>query len=256
VASLSAVLIVKNEAVGLRACLESIRWADEIVVVDDGSADDTVAIAREYTDKVFIEPNWCGFGIQRQRAQARAEGDWILTIDADERVTPELRTAIERAVAEDDRGRVYEMPRLSFCFGQFIRHSGWYPDYVLRLYPRARARYDDSLVHESVRPDPGMEVARLRGDLLHYTYKDLEHYLVKSAAYAAAWATARERQGRRASLLAGLFHGTGCFLRMYVLRAGFLDGRVGFLMALLSAHSTFVKYADLWTRGRSRPSNV
>lgn len=251
--TLTVAMIVRNEAANLRACLESVKWADEIVVVDGGSNDETTAIARAYTDKVYIEPDWEGYGVQRQRAQARATGDWVFMIDADERVTPDLRDAIERIVAADDRNVVATVPRLSFCFGRFIRHSGWYPDYVVRLYPRNRARYDDAQVHEKVRPDPGMKEVRLRGDLLHYTYRDMEHYLVKSAAYAAAWASTRERDGRRASLAQGIGHGIACFVRMYLFRAGFLDGRAGFLLALLSAHSTFVKYADLWVRHQPRP---
>jgi (heptosyl)LPS beta-1,4-glucosyltransferase len=250
---LSVVLIVRNESAQLGACLESVKWADEIVVLDGGSDDDTVAIARRYTDKVFVERDWQGYGIQRQRAQERASGDWIFMIDADERVSAELRSEIERAIATDDRAVIYAVPRLSFCFGRFIRHGGWYPDFVARLYPRGCARYGDDLVHENVRPDPGMRVVRLRGELLHYTYRDLEHYLTKSAAYAAAWATMRQRQGRRSSLAQGVLHGLVCFVRMYLLRAGFLDGRAGFLLALLSAHSTFAKYADLWVRGEQPP---
>lgn len=245
---LSVVMIVRNESANMRACLDSVMGMGEIVVLDGGSDDDTVSIAREYTDKVFVERDWQGYGVQRQRAQARASGDWVLMIDADERVTPALRTEIERAVTQHDRNRVYALPRLSFCFGSFIRHGGWYPDYVVRLYPRARASYNDAPVHEKVVPQAGLPIVRLRGDLLHYTYRNLEHYLVKSAAYAAAWASAREHQGRRASLAQGILHGIACFVRMYLLRAGFLDGRAGLLLALLSAHSTFAKYADLWAR--------
>lgn len=255
-ARLSAVLIVRNEAASLRACLDTVTWADEIVVLDSGSNDATVAIAREYTAHVHTAADWQGYGVQRQRAQALATGDWIFALDADERVTPALRSAIERVVAEDKRDAVYAMPRLTFCFGRFIRHSGWYPDYVTRLYPRERARYDDAPVHEKVAADPGMALVRLQGDLLHYTYRDLEHYLVKSASYAAAWASARERAGRRASLMQGVLHGIACFVRMYLVRAGFLDGRAGLLLALLSAHSTFAKYADLWVRRQPRPTEV
>lgn len=247
-ARLTVALIVRNESANLRACLKTVGWADEIVIIDSGSDDDTTAIAREYTDRVYGERDWQGYGIQRRRAEARASGDWILMIDADERITPELRAEIESAIAADARDRVYALPRLSFCFGRFIRHGGWYPDYVVRLYPRGRAGYDDAPVHEKVRYPPDMRVVRLRGDLLHYTYRDMEHYLVKSAAYAAAWASMRDRAGKQANLAQGLWHAFACFLRMYLLRAGFLDGRAGLLLALLSAHSTFVKYADLWVR--------
>lgn len=250
-ARLSAALIVRNESRNLRECLETLRWVDEIVVVDSGSDDDTIAIAHEYTDKVYVESDWQGFGMQRQRAQARTTGDWLLVVDADERVTTELRSEIEEVVARNEVGTAYAIPRLSFCFGRFIRHGGWYPDYVVRLYPRESGGCNAAPVHEKVELVPGVEVRRLSGDLLHYTYNDLEHYLVKSAAYAAAWSAMRYRAGQRATLLQGIWHGIGCFVRMYLLRAGFLDGRAGLLLALLSAHSTFLKYADLWLRGQS-----
>ena len=247
-ATISAVLIVKNEADSLRACLESVKWCDEIVIMDSGSSDSTLKIAAEYTDKIFTESDWQGFGQQRQRAQAKVSSDWIFMIDADEHVTPQLKASIQSIVSENKQDSVYETPRLSWVFGRFIRHSGWYPDYVIRLYPTAKGRYGDDKVHEKVYYDNGMQVKQLKGDLLHYTYKNMEHYLVKSAHYAAAWAEQREARGKRASIAQGLVHGLGCFIKMYLIRAGFLDGRQGFLLAVLSAHSTFVKYADLWTR--------
>lgn len=244
-ATLSVVLIVKNEAENLAACLDTVSWADEIVVLDSGSEDDTLAIASRYTDKVFTESDWQGFGVQRQRAQAHASGDWILMLDADERVTPQLGESIRQVVREDRQNQVFALARLSWCFGRFIRHSGWYPDYVVRLYPREKAAYDDRLVHEKLNHGE-LSVRRLSGDLLHYTYRDLHHYLVKSAGYARDWAAQRHRTGKRASLMQGSIHAFACFVRMYLFRAGFLDGRAGLLLALLSAHSTFVKYADLW----------
>lgn len=246
--TLSAVLIVKNEQNSLAACLDTLSWADEIVIVDAGSTDATLQVAKKFTDKIFSEPDWQGYGIQRRRAQAYASGDWIIMIDADEHVTPELQAAIRHAVQENNQQNVYALPRLSWVFGRFIRHSGWYPDYVIRLYPRHKAQYGEEKVHEKLHFDAAMQVRKLRGDLLHYTYRDLEHYLVKSAAYAAAWAEQRQARGRRASLLQGFWHGLACFLRMYVFRLGFLDGRQGLLLAVLSAHSTFVKYADLWVK--------
>jgi (heptosyl)LPS beta-1,4-glucosyltransferase len=247
-ALLSAVLIVRNEAAVLAECLAHLAWVDEIIVLDSGSTDDTVDIARRYTDHVYVDADWQGYGVQRQRAQQHASGDWILVIDADERISPPLQQSITEVVRRDDRSRAWAMAILPWCFGRFIRHGGWYPAWKVRLYPRAAARYGDERVHEKLVFNPGIETDRLSGDLLHYTYRDLEHYLVKSAGYAAEWAAQRECSGQRASLLEGLLHGAGCFLRMYLLRAGFLDGRQGFLLALLSAHSTFVKYADLWSR--------
>ncbi|MDH5182029.1 MAG: glycosyltransferase family 2 protein [Gammaproteobacteria bacterium] len=252
--TLSAVLIVKNEGAALADCLQTLTWADELVVLDAGSTDNTVEIARRFTDKVYVNAEWPGFGPQRQRAQSYAGGDWILMVDADERVTPELRKTVESAVQADDQNCVYAVPRLSWVFGRFIRHSGWYPDYVIRLYPRSKAGYGDEMVHEKVHYPDSMRLVNLKGDLLHYTYRDLEHYLVKSAGYAAAWAQQRQAKGKRSSLLQGFVHGVACFLKMYIFRLGFLDGRQGLLLAMLSAHSTFVKYADLWIRRQEQPS--
>lgn len=248
-AKLTACIITFNEEMKIEDCIKSlVPVADEIVIVDSGSTDHTVDIAYRYTENVYIENDWQGYGIQRQKAQGYATGDWILMIDADERVTPELVSEIMTVISDDDRNRVYAVPRLSWCFGRFIRHGGWYPDYVARLYPRGGAMYGDEQVHEKLHYGNEMKLLKLKGDLLHYTYNDLHHYLVKSAGYAREWAIQRERRGKTASLAQGAWHALACFLRMYLLRAGFLDGRTGLLLALLSAHSTFVKYADLWLR--------
>lgn len=247
-ASLSAVMIAKDEASIIGACLERLDWVDEIVVLDGGSSDNTVEIARQYTDKVYIESNWQGYGVQRQRAQDKATGDWVLMVDADEHVSAELKQSIKQVVQQDNRDEAYSMAILPWCFGRFLRHGGWYPAYKVRLYARDKARYGNQRVHEHLDFAPGITIKTVRGDLLHYTYRDLEHYLVKSARYAAEWAEQRQQRGKQGSLLEGLWHGVGCFMRMYVIKAGFLDGKQGLLMALLSAHSTFVKYADLWTR--------
>ncbi|GAA4494187.1 glycosyltransferase family 2 protein [Pseudaeromonas paramecii] len=253
--SLAAVLIVHNEEANLAACLASVRdWVDEIVILDSGSTDSTAAIAAEFGAQYAVEPVWPGYGRQRQLAQARVRSDWCLWLDADERVTPALRASIEAVVAQPVGRTVYSVPRLNWLFGRHIRHCGWYPDRVLRLYPTGLTRYNDALVHEKVEVSADMRVQPLDGDLLHYPYRDLEHYLSKSARYAKAWADGRAARGKRTSLLAGFGHALGCFARMYLLKAGFLDGRAGLLISLLSAHSTFVKYADLWLRSQpSRP---
>ncbi|MBA8780100.1 MULTISPECIES: glycosyltransferase [Aeromonas] len=247
--TLAAVLIVKNEADNLRACLASLEdLVDEIVVLDSGSQDDTPAIAAEFGARFFVNTAWPGFGRQRRLAQSHVQSDWVLWLDADERLTPELRSAIQGVMANPASDTIYSIPRLSWVFGRFIRHSGWYPDRVLRLYPKALTGYNEALVHEKVEVRANMKIVNLQGDLLHYTYRDLEHYLVKSAGYARAWADQRTARGKKGSLGQGLVHAVGCFLKMYLLKAGFLDGKQGLLLAILSAHSTFVKYADLWVR--------
>ena len=249
--TVSAVIITKNEQDMLPECLDSLHWADEIVVVDSGSSDDTRRIAREHGARVYLHEEWRGFGPQRQLAQSYAACDWVFWIDADERVTDDLAREICRVVTADQRDCVYMVPRLSWVFGRYIRHSGWYPDYVARLYARVMTRYDDAPVHEKVVIGEGMRVSRLTSDLVHFTYRDLQHYLVKSAGYAALWADHRAKRGQKASIVQAAAHALGCFIKMYILRAGWLDGKQGFLLALLSSHSSFVKYADLWVRQQS-----
>ncbi|TDQ58074.1 (heptosyl)LPS beta-1,4-glucosyltransferase [Mesocricetibacter intestinalis] len=247
--TISVAMIVKNEARDLALCLDTVKdWVNEIIILDSGSSDETESIALSYGAKFYRNTHWQGFGKQRQLAQQYVSGDYVLWLDADERVSPALRESILQAVAQDRADTLYQLPRLSEVFGRKIYHSGWYPDYVTRLYPTKLARYGDELVHEKVHYPAGAEVKKLSGDLLHYTYKDIHHYLVKSAAYAKAWAEQRHAQGKSAGLAEGVFHGLGCFVKMYLLKGGFLDGKQGFLLALLSAHSTFVKYADLWLR--------
>jgi (heptosyl)LPS beta-1,4-glucosyltransferase len=245
---LSVAIITRNEAENLEACLRTVAWADEIIVVDSGSTDGTLEIARRFTNKIFVESDWQGFGVQRQRAQEKATGDWILAIDADERVTPELKEEILKALKKDDRSKVFALPRLNWAFGSFIRHSGWYPDRVVRLYPREKAAYGPDLVHEKVVVPPSMEVVCLKGHLLHFTFRDLEHWVCKTARYAGQWAEGRQRQGKRGAFLQGITHAIGYFLRTYFFKRGFLDGRAGLLLALLGAYSRLLKYADLWLR--------
>ena len=245
---LAAVLIVKNDAQNLAACLTTLDWVDEIVVLDSGSTDQTQAVSEAAGARFFVNNDWPGFGKQRQIAQSHVQSEWILWVDADERVTPELKTSIEAVLANPKANTVYSIPRLSWVFGRFIRHCGWYPDRVLRLYPKALTGYNDALVHEKVILNKGVKAKKLNGDLLHYTYRDLEHYLVKSAGYARAWAEQRQRRGKKASISQGVGHALGCFIKMYIVKAGFLDGKQGFLLSVLSAHSTFVKYADLWIK--------
>ena len=251
--TISVAMIVKNEAQDLAQCLETVKdWVNEIVILGSGSTDNTKEIALSYHAKFYENKDWQGFGKQRQLAQQYVTGDYVLWLDADERVSDELRRSIQSAVEKNQENTVYQIPRLSEVFGRKIYHSGWYPDYVVRLYKTEFARYGDELVHEKVHSPAHATVIKLTGELYHYTYKDIHHYLVKSASYAKAWATQKANAGKTATLFDGVTHGLGCFIKMYLLKAGFLDGKQGFLLAILSAHSTFVKYADLWLRTKSK----
>ncbi len=241
---LSVVMIVKNEAAMLPDCLESVSWADEIIVLNSGSQDRTADIARLAGAKVFHAEAWVGFGKQRQRAQHYASGDMILMIDADERVTPDLRASIEAVLAQPPSSTVYSLNRSNLFLGRFMRHSGWYPDRVMRLYPCA-LNYNDSPVHELLDAQDA-PVVRLPGDLQHLTCRDLIVFQQKQLAYAATWAQERHQRGKRCGLFSVFYHMLGAFVKTLLLRAGFLDGKQGWILAVVNAQYTFNKYSALW----------
>lgn len=244
---LSIIILTKNEQENIKNCIESALWANEIILFDSGSTDNTQKIAEDL-GVIFIQDlEWQGFGQHRIKAQQHATCDWVMMLDADERITNELKLEIQKNLELNNTNIIYAVPRLSYCFGRFIRHSGWYPDYVYRLYPRTKTAYNDAKVHEKLLIPKSMQVEKCHSGLLHFTYKDMNHYLVKSAHYAAIWAKEKHAAGKTTNLTIAVLHGIGCFIKMYCLRLGFLDGKQGFLLALLSGHSTFVKYADLWT---------
>ncbi|MGF6191405.1 glycosyltransferase family 2 protein [Serratia sp. 2723] len=248
--SLSVVMIAKNEAELLSECLQSVAWADEIIVLDSGSTDGSVALAESLGAKVFTHTDWQGFGRQRQKAQSYATQDYVLMIDADERVTPELRHSIEQVLANADDNVVYSLGRRNLFLGRFMRHSGWYPDRVNRLYANQRYRYNDDLVHESLNTG-GAKVVPLQGDLLHLTCRDFFAFQRKQLHYAEQWAVQRHQAGKRCGYLSILTHTLGAFCKTWLLRAGFLDGKQGLLLAVVNAQYTFNKYAALWALGRN-----
>ncbi|MDR9424079.1 MAG: glycosyltransferase family 2 protein [Marinobacter sp.] len=244
---ISAVLITKNAGSDFQQCLDSLSFADEIVVLDSGSTDSTVAMAERSGARVFKSDDWPGFGPQRQHAQECARGEWLFWVDTDEVVTDELAESIQSAVASGQKNTVFQVKRLSWFFGRFIHHSGWYPDKVVRLYRRDEYAYDDAPVHEKVRC-PGAVVETLEGDLLHYTATNFAGYMAKSLRYADDWAEARVAQGKTASLFSACTHSGGAFIRKYLLQKGFLDGQHGFLLAVTTAIYVFNKYAALWIK--------
>ncbi|PAA98782.1 glycosyltransferase family 2 protein [Serratia fonticola] len=248
--SLSVVMIAKNEVELLSECLQSVAWADEIIVLDSGSTDGSVALAESLGAKVFTHTDWQGFGKQRQKAQSYATQDYVLMIDADERVTPELRHSIEQVLANADDNVVYSLGRRNLFLGRFMRHSGWYPDRVNRLYANQRYRYNDDLVHESLNTG-GAKVVPLQGDLLHLTCRDFFAFQRKQLHYAEQWAIQRHQAGKRCGYLSILTHTLGAFCKTWLLRAGFLDGKQGLLLAVVNAQYTFNKYAALWALGRN-----
>lgn len=247
---LSVVIIAKDEAGRIGECLQSVAWADEIVVVDSGSADDTCAIARRYTDKVFAL-DWRGFGPQKQAAVERAAHDWVLNVDCDERVTPELAGEIRGLLAQEPPFRAYSVPRRTFLGAKEIRHCGWYPDRTVRLFDRTTARFSDSLVHERVITTS--EVGRCEADLLHYSFAGLAPLIAKLNLYSDLSARQLHERGRRSSMLDLTLRPAFAFFKTYVLRAGFLDGVEGLTIAVSDAMLTFAKYAKLRELERARP---
>jgi len=246
--SLSVIVITKNEEAAIRRCLDSVRWADEIVVVDSGSTDRTVDICRELGARVAETPDWPGFGRQKNRALDLATGDWVLSIDADEWVPPSLAQEIRAAIADPGDRVGFELPRLSTFCGRFIRHSGWWPDYLPRLFRRDCGRFSDDLVHERLLL--AGPIGRLRAELLHETLSTLEELLAKINEYSTAGATMLHAQGRNASLTKAVLRASWAFLRTYVFRAGFLDGREGFMLAVSTAEGVYYRYLKLMLLGR------
>ncbi len=239
---LSVVVIARNEEQVIARCLESVRFADELIVLDGGSTDRTVEICEGLGARVEHAPDWPGFGPQKNRALALATGDWVLSIDADEWLSPELAAEVQ-ALAGGGDAAAYALPRLSSFCGRFIRHSGWWPDYVVRLFRRGSARFSDDAVHERLIVDGRIE--RLNGLLMHESIRDLEDALAKVDRYSSAGAAMLYREGRRATLATAIVRGGWTFVRTYLLRAGFLDGREGFMVAIYAAENTFHKYLKL-----------
>lgn len=241
--SLSVIVITHNESARLRACLESVAFAGEVVVVDSGSTDDTVEIARAMGARVVQTPDWPGFGPQKNRALDLATGDWIFSIDADERVTPELREEIQSTVGNGEFEAYSVCRRSSYC-GQYMDHSGWNPDCVVRLVRRGSARFSDVQVHEALQVQG--PVGRLQGKLLHESYDSFETVLEKVNRYSTAGARDLQRKGVTGSLGKAIGHGLWAFLRTYLLKRGFLDGRLGLALAISNAESSYYRYLKLW----------
>ena len=241
--SLSVIIITKNEAHDIRDCLASIAWADEIIVLDSGSSDDTVSIASEYTNQIYHATDWQGFGVQKNRALAYATKDWVLSLDADERINELLQKEIISAL-QSPNFDVYYIPRLSSFCGKFIHHSGWRPDYVARLFKREAAEFSNQLVHE--RLIFKTHAGYLKQSLLHLSYKNLDEVLEKMQRYSMLGAAELFAKNKRATLTSAIFHSIWAFIRTYVIKLGFLDGKHGLVLAITNAETTYHKYLQLY----------
>ncbi|NLH50210.1 MAG: glycosyltransferase family 2 protein [Myxococcales bacterium] len=242
---ISVTVITRDEERNIARCLASVPFADEIVVVDSGSTDQTVEIARQFTDRV-VTHEWEGHVRQKQYAVDLAAHDWILSLDADEVVSEPLRHLIEDWKTREPAADAYLVNRRTFYLGKWINHSGWYPDARIRLFDRRRSRWGGYDPHDEVICAGRTGV--LAGDLLHYSYRDLSHHLQQIDKYTSIMAEQFWAKGRRASLPDLLFRPPFAFLKKYVAQGGFLDGRHGLLVCILTAYYVFCKYAKLWER--------
>lgn len=241
-ANLSVVIITKNEESHIGDCLESVSWADEIIVVDSGSEDNTIAICKEYTDKVFINADWQGFGYQKNLALQQATKDWVLSLDADERITPALRTEIEKVI-DNSSGSAFAIPRQAYFLGHAMKHGGWWPDYVVRLFRRDSGRFSEDIVHERVLVNAAVQ--KLSVPLLHYSYTSLDQLMAKMNQYSSAGAEKAYHRGKSGGLFKAIAKAHWTFFRAYCLRLGILDGQAGFIAAFSKAEETYYRYLKL-----------
>ncbi len=233
--------------------MESVAFAHQIVVLDSGSTDATIQLARAQGVEVHSAEDWPGFGPQKNRALALATGDWVLSIDADERVSEDLAHEIQKVVPSSSKA-AYEIPRLTQFCGQWIHHCGWTPDHVLRLFRRGTASFSDDLVHERVLLEPNVKIERLHSPLLHFSYPTPVHYWRKLEQYSQAWAQQRLLKGQQVSMGRAGLAGVVAFLRSYFFRLGFLDGAMGFAVCTMQAQAAFGKYFALYCLNQKNDS--
>ena len=242
--AVSAIVVFFNEEENIGACLESLAWCDEIVVVDSFSTDRTVEICRRYTDRV-IQRTWAGYRDQKAFAHSQATKEWVLLVDSDERVTPELREEIGQALAQDDNEYSgFALPRLVFYLNRWWRRGGWYPDYDVRLFRRERATWGGSDPHEKILVEG--KIRRLRNPLHHFTYRDIEDHVERINRFTSISARELRKSGHRWRLADALLRPAGRFFRSYLLKRGFMEGFAGFYVAVTAAVYVFLKYAKLW----------
>ncbi len=250
---ISATLITFNEERNIEEALQSLSWVDEIVIVDSGSSDDTVKICRKFTDRI-LHRNWTGYVDQKNFAVENARHDWIFSLDADERPSPELILEIQGLARHGFPKPGYKIPRVAFFLGRWIRHGEWYPDCQLRLFNRKRGKWEGGRVHESIKlgEKPGL----LKGEIYHYTYRSLSDYLHRLEIYSTLAAYDYQQQGKKAGPIKLFGNPFVAFIRSYLVKCGFLDGTPGLAVAITAAVSVFFKYAKLYELNRKNATNV
>jgi glycosyltransferase involved in cell wall biosynthesis len=243
VPKVSVTIITRNEAADIGAALASVSWADEVIVVDSGSTDETAAIAREHTNHVVVH-EWTGYPAQKNFAASLASHEWILSLDADERVTPALAAEIQRTLQQTPVHQAFRIPRVTKHLGRWIRTTDWYPDHQVRLYDRRAAQWTGRYVHETLTVDGG--IGQLSGELEHYAYRDIADHLETIDRYTTLAARQMREDGRRAGWLQIAGHPPLAFLRNYLLKGGITSGVPGLVISAMNAYYVFLKFAKLW----------
>jgi glycosyltransferase involved in cell wall biosynthesis len=241
---LSVIIVAKNEALNIVDCVRSASFADEVLVLDSGSTDGTAALAESAGARVVVT-DWPGYGAQNNRGIDLAQGDWIFSLDADERISAELAQEISSAIAAGGFDG-YRVPRISMFVGRFIHHGGWRPDFTRRLVRRGAGRFTEHFLHANL--EVKGRVGSLSNPIVHYSFRDLPSVLEKMDRYSSAGARDMDDRGRRGSFEGAVFHGLWAFIRTYLLRLGFLDGRWGFMLAVSNAEGTYYRYLKLWLK--------
>lgn len=242
---MSVIIITRNESANMVACLQSVNFADEVIVLDGQSTDDTVALAEKHGATVILSDTWEGFGRQKNKALSHASHDWVLSLDADERVSDELAKEIQ-AVLKNAQHDIYDIPRLTNFCGQWIHHCGWRPDRVARLFKKNAARFSDDVVHEKLVALKNQPLGKLHHSLLHYSYPSAQAYWRKLQVYSQAWAQQKFDQGHTTSMSRAVGSGFFAFIKSYLFRLGFLDGAMGLAVCILQAQAAYGKYFTLY----------
>jgi len=245
---ISAVLITKNEEKNIARCLKSIDWVDEIVILDSGSIDETLEIAKKFKAKIYTT-KWLGFGKTKQLAVSHALNKWVLSIDADEEVSDELKTEIQNILAKNVSKNIfaYRIKRSSFYLNRLIKYSGWQKDYPVRLFNKEKCNFNDEVVHESVTVCQ-KNLSQIESKLFHYPYHSISHHVKKIDHYTTLGADKLFQKGQKSTIYFAILSSFAKFFKMYIIKMGFLDGKEGFVLCTLSSYSNFLKYIKLWAK--------
>jgi glycosyltransferase involved in cell wall biosynthesis len=241
VSTLSIIIITKNEAINILDCINSASFADEVIVIDSGSDDGTIDLVKTTKAKLFTN-EWPGYGKQKNRAIETSTGDWIFSLDADERIPEALAKEILTAILKEEH-KVYDVPRTSLYISRFMKHSGWSPDRTKRLFKKDAARFSERMVHESLITTES--VGHLKEPVIHYSFRDFETVLNKINHYSSQAAEEMFNAGKQGSLKKALTHGAWAFFRTYIIRAGFLDGKAGLMLSISNAEGVYYRYIKL-----------